>query len=135
MKTNTIKGLIAGICILLSAYHTKAQCVDVDNQLACSVRVHITLYNNCGTPPTPCNTMPIVMNLPPFSGPVAVTCTPCSTPCNVVVTLVQANGVPVPNSSADFSTASPGNSSSVPAACGPSAWIYYDGVANSFVIN
>lgn len=133
MKTK-ITGYLIALFAMLSFTETKAQCVDVDNQLNCPITVQITLYFSCGTPLVPCNTMPITMNLPALSGPVSVNCTACSAPCDIRVTLVKANGVSIPTSSATFATGLPGPSSSCPAACGPQANIYYDNVNNAFTV-
>ena len=133
---NKIASLFITIAALFIAGKVKAQCpADVDNQLGCSVRVEITYYTSCGSPMTPRSTTPFVTVLPPFSGPTPVSCAACMgvTPCDMQVTITHVGGTPVTNVSANLSTASPGNSTSIPASCGSTASIYYNGP--DFVIN
>ena len=95
---------------------SKAQCPVIQNNLGCQISVRVDVYQ-----PDPMGVCSVICNsyvagLGVFST-VPINCGPCPAPCNIVVTVLTVNGVPVPPGiSADFTTVPPGVS--VPAPVG-----------------
>lgn len=103
--------------LFLNSGSLKAQCSGLQNNLGCQIGYKVEIY----TPDPMTGVCNILCHS--FSGGLGVfstipfPCGPCITVCNVVVTITQMNGVPIPPTSADFSTLPPGVS--IPTPPGP----------------
>lgn len=143
MKTKFKSFGLFGILFALMTFFSgaaKAQCPEmIQNTLTCPVDVTVAIYmpDADGTCTQLCNSY--AANLGPGMI-MPVNCAGCQNVCDIVVTVVAVNGMPVPPTSADFSTnvfpgnfIGPGNPPCAPA--GSSMYIYYDPATMTFIIH